>query len=422
MTAEATERTALRRRWEKATNRPLMVGAVIFLAAYALPVLEPDLPTWLLDLCRWLSWITWGDLHSRPRRTASLSRRAPVLPSPALVGPPGNRPTPAQAVTSAPADPAALGAEPAGPVRVAGRVSIYAAGGASLLAFVAALAVLDVERSSPDANTSDFGDAIWWAVSTMTTVGYGDHYPVTSVGRVVAFGLMLGGIALLGTVTATLASWLVETVAAEKQQAEDLHAIVRRLEAKVDRLAAEPRSHDLERTSLHHPIAVPPAMVAAIRAASVTSPRGKVDPNRTSWLQVAEQSLAAAAGAVNHRYVQHTAVRDGLRAITRLQGGHVARHGAGRGRLVLRVGDDSWTSDPCVSRQRQLGLRRFRHTGVVTCARPRSQLLAGLNQGRRICDACCASEVDPHRGRSIAPGSVNPAPRRTTRIPNRGSM
>jgi voltage-gated potassium channel len=251
MTAEATERTALRRRWEKATNRPLMVGAVIFLAAYALPVLEPDLPTWLLDLCRWLSWITWGDLHSRPRRTASLSRRAPVLPSPALVGPPGNRPTPAQAVTSAPADPAALGAEPAGPVRVAGRVSIYAAGGASLLVVVAALAVLDVERSSPDANTSDFGDAIWWAVSTMTTIGYGDHYPVTSVGRVAAFGLMLGGIALLGTVTATLASWLVETVAAEKQQAEDLHAIVRRLEAKVDRLAAEPRSHDLERTSLH---------------------------------------------------------------------------------------------------------------------------------------------------------------------------
>jgi hypothetical protein len=44
---------------------------------------------------------------------------------------------------------------------------------------------------------------------------------------------------------------LVETVAAEKQRAEDLHAIVRRLEAKVDRLAAEPRSHDLERTSMH---------------------------------------------------------------------------------------------------------------------------------------------------------------------------
>ena len=130
-----------------------------------------------------------------------------------------------------------------------GRVAIYVAGGASLLAFVAAIAVLDVERSSPDANISDFGDAIWWAVTTMTTVGYGDHYPVTSIGRVVAFGLMLGGIALLGTVTATLASWLVETVAAEKERAEDLHATVQRLEAKVELLAAEPR-HDLDRTSL----------------------------------------------------------------------------------------------------------------------------------------------------------------------------
>jgi voltage-gated potassium channel len=73
----------------------------------------------------------------------------------------------------------------------------------------------------------------------MTTVGYSDHYPVTAAGRMVAFGLMIGGIALLGTVTATLASWLVETIAAEKEQAEDLHITVRRLEDKIDRLAAE---------------------------------------------------------------------------------------------------------------------------------------------------------------------------------------
>jgi voltage-gated potassium channel len=64
---------------------------------------------------------------------------------------------------------------------------------------------------------------------------------VTSTGRMVAFALMVGGIALLGTVTATLASWLVETVGAEEQQAEDLQAIVRRVEVKVDQLAAGQR-------------------------------------------------------------------------------------------------------------------------------------------------------------------------------------
>ena len=52
MTAEAAERAALGRRWEQATNWPLMAAAVVFLAAYAVPVLDPDLPSWLLDLCQ----------------------------------------------------------------------------------------------------------------------------------------------------------------------------------------------------------------------------------------------------------------------------------------------------------------------------------------------------------------------------------
>ena len=133
---------------------------------------------------------------------------------------------------SRPADPALSALNRRAKIRLRGRVGIYVAGGA-LLAFCAALAVLDVERSNPDANITDFGDAIWWAVTTPTTICYGDHYRTTAIGRLVAFGLMIGGIALLGTVTATLASWLVETVAAEKKQAEDLQVMVRRPEDKI---------------------------------------------------------------------------------------------------------------------------------------------------------------------------------------------
>jgi voltage-gated potassium channel len=248
--AAPTDRAVLSRRWQRATDWPLMLAAVVFLAAYAVPILAPDLPSWLLDLCRWLSWITWGifvvDLVVRlalaEERLRYLGRRwydllvivLPLLRPLRLL-----RLMPLLSVLNRRAQ-----------TGLRGRVAIYVAGGASLLAFVAALAVLDVEQTSPDANISDFGDAIWWAVTTMTTVGYGDHYPVTSVGRVVAFGLMLGGIALLGTVTATLASWLVESVQAEKEQAEDLQAMVQRLEAKIDLLATEPK-HDVDATSMH---------------------------------------------------------------------------------------------------------------------------------------------------------------------------
>jgi voltage-gated potassium channel len=238
MTTTAAERAVLVRRWERASEWPLMIAAVIFLVAYAVPILDTDLPSWLLGLCRSLSWITWGifavDIIARlilaDERLRYLVRHwydVLVLALPLLRPLRLLRLIPLLSVLNRRAT-----------MRLRGRVGIYVAGGASLLAFCAALAVLDAERSSPDANISDFGDAIWWAVTTMTTVGYGDHYPVTAAGRLVAFGLMIGGIALLGTVTATLASWLVETVAAEKKQAEDLQATVRRLENKIDRLAA----------------------------------------------------------------------------------------------------------------------------------------------------------------------------------------
>jgi voltage-gated potassium channel len=93
-----------------------------------------------------------------------------------------------------------------------GQVTVYLVAGSALLVFVAALAVLDVEQNAAGANIQSFGDAAWWAFVTITTVGYGDYFPVTFPGRMIAVGLMVSGIAILGTVTATLASWFVELV------------------------------------------------------------------------------------------------------------------------------------------------------------------------------------------------------------------
>jgi len=60
-----------------------------------------------------------------------------------------------------------------------------------------------------------FGDALWWSITTVTTVGYGDLSPVTGTGRAIAVLLMIGGISLVGVVTASLASWIIQRVAEE---------------------------------------------------------------------------------------------------------------------------------------------------------------------------------------------------------------
>jgi voltage-gated potassium channel len=93
-----------------------------------------------------------------------------------------------------------------------GRVLIYVAGTVALVGFVASLAVLDAERDAPEASITTFGDAVWWTLTTISTVGYGDRYPVTFEGRLVAATLMVAGIALLGVVTASIASWFVENL------------------------------------------------------------------------------------------------------------------------------------------------------------------------------------------------------------------
>jgi voltage-gated potassium channel len=117
-----------------------------------------------------------------------------------------------------------------------GRVVTYVVGSATMLVFVGALAVLDVEQSAPEAKILTFGDALWWAITTITTVGYGDMYPVTPLGRVVAAALMMSGIAVLGVVTASIASWLVQRVEDTAEAAAEAEEPVR---AEMAELVAE---------------------------------------------------------------------------------------------------------------------------------------------------------------------------------------
>ena len=97
-----------------------------------------------------------------------------------------------------------------------GRIVVFTVSGVLLLIYTASLAVFDKERYLPGATINSFGKALWWSITTVTTVGYGDVYPVTNTGRVIAVLLMVGGISLVGVVTAALASWIIERVAEEE--------------------------------------------------------------------------------------------------------------------------------------------------------------------------------------------------------------
>jgi voltage-gated potassium channel len=74
---------------------------------------------------------------------------------------------------------------------------------------------------------------VWWSISTITSVGYGDLAPVTFTGRLIAVMLMLGGISLIGVITATVASWIVQRVT------EDDVAHQAATEAHIDQLRDE---------------------------------------------------------------------------------------------------------------------------------------------------------------------------------------
>ncbi|GHE37552.1 potassium channel family protein [Streptomyces capitiformicae] len=98
------------------------------------------------------------------------------------------------------------------------RVAVYAGLSATLLGFTGALAVYQQEHAAPDATIRTFGDAVWWTCATLATVGYGDVAPVTRLGRLTAVGVMACGPALLGAVSGSFSSWLLQVFAREEER------------------------------------------------------------------------------------------------------------------------------------------------------------------------------------------------------------
>lgn len=206
--------TARRDRWERATSLPLVVLGVTFIVSYSVWVLVPDRPEVLTAVLAvdfavsWLAFLAdyvvrlaltprgarWAFFRANPVdllsvflpmfrafRVVALLRKIPYLSS---------------------ASGAAVRTE----------VILYAVAYAVVFVYFISLATLDAERGAPDATITDFGTALWWACVTLATVGYGDTYPVTAAGRVTAVFLMVGGVAIIGTASAIVISYITEKI------------------------------------------------------------------------------------------------------------------------------------------------------------------------------------------------------------------
>ncbi|MFE6161792.1 potassium channel family protein [Streptomyces sp. NPDC056486] len=205
-------------RWEKRTEALLAVASLLYLTSYAVLVLASGLPGVWRNVCLTVLLAAWAafavDYAVRWRlsgqglsfvRSHWLDTLVLVLP---LL-----RPLRVVHIYE-------TVQRRHGRPRLAlhARVVTYSGLSALLLGFAASLAVYQHEHAAKGATIRTFGDAVWWASATLATVGYGDETPVTPVGRLVAVGLMFCGLALLGAVTGSFSSWLLQVFTREDDE------------------------------------------------------------------------------------------------------------------------------------------------------------------------------------------------------------
>jgi len=233
-------------RWERRAEIPLLLLALAFLIAYAWPVLDPRLDQDRLSLLQAASWTVWAAFAvDFAARVYLADRRWPYTRrhwyDAALIALPMLRPLRLLRLLAL-----ARVLNRTAASSLVGRVSTYVLGTALMSTVLAAIAILDAEQDSADANIRTFGDALWWSATTVTTVGYGDRYPVTTEGRFIAVALMLVGIATVGAVIAGVTAWLVgqvEATSAHEQAVPDETPRVGASPVPGDLPADEPPDH-----------------------------------------------------------------------------------------------------------------------------------------------------------------------------------
>ena len=198
--------TVTKRVW----NETLTFLALVFLITFSYPAFEPNISSTTQSNLDLLQWIIWGAfaLDLLIGLVTATNRKQFIIKHPldiAAVLLPFLRPLRLLRVISfggLALQKVAIGRQFAITVKVF-IASIF-------IAYISAVQITISERAIEGSNIKNFGDGLWWAMTTVTTVGYGDRYPTSAEGKFLAVGLMVVGISLMGVITASVAAWFVK--------------------------------------------------------------------------------------------------------------------------------------------------------------------------------------------------------------------
>lgn len=200
--------------WEERSSRPMFVASVLYLLAFAAPIMSTRIQEPYDGYLNILQLILWGlfaadyciRLYLAPRRLYFITHNLMNL---AIVLLPAWRIVSFLAMIYMTAN------------RQYKRLSELAVklfGYTAIFIIMFALSIYSVESSEPGAMIRDLPTAYWWMFTTLATVGYGDVYPVTGIGRVIAVIVMLYGGGLVAVATGALASWIIEKFGGREEQ------------------------------------------------------------------------------------------------------------------------------------------------------------------------------------------------------------
>ena len=200
--------------WEERSSRPMFVASVLYLLAFAAPIMSTRIQEPYDGYLNIIQMILWGlfaadyciRLYLAPRRlyfiTHNLMNLAIVL-------------LPAWRIVSFLA---MIHLTTNRQYKRLSELAVKLFGYTAIFIIMFALAIYSVESSEPGAMIRDLPTAYWWTFTTLATVGYGDVYPITGIGRVIAVVVMLYGVGMVAVATGALASWIIEKIGGREEQ------------------------------------------------------------------------------------------------------------------------------------------------------------------------------------------------------------